>query len=63
MNSSFNVNETYLTNHPGNFSNIMPNNNDSRSYSQMVKDTSFVDPYPQSRGIPGSHLNISASDV
>lgn len=25
MNNSFNVNETYLTNHPGNFTNILTN--------------------------------------
>lgn len=60
------MNETYLTNHPGNFTNIMTND---QSISYLKQDLSFVDPYPRSRGIAGaafgagSGLNVSASDI
>ena len=64
-NNSFTVNETYLTNHPGNFTNILTND---QSFSYLHKDHSFVDPNPRSRGMmnnfgPGSGLNVSASDI
>jgi len=40
-NNSFTVNETYLTNHPGNFTtNYMTNDN---SFSYLHKDHSFVE--------------------
>ena len=48
LNNSFNVNETYLTNHPGNFTNIMTND---QSISMLQRDHSF-DAYaaPRIRG-------------
>lgn len=53
LNNSFSVNETYLTNHPGNFTNIMSND---QSYTYLNRDTSFVDPFPQSRGYTTNNI-------
>lgn len=39
MNNSFNVNETYLTNHPGNFTNLLTHD---QSFSYLKHDNSFV---------------------
>lgn len=48
LNNSFAVNETYLTNHPGNISNLFSND---QSNAYLNRDNnSFLDHYPKSRG-------------